>query len=210
MIFHEKITQGSEQWHELRRLKFTASNATPVGANGAGLKTLVTNLVADAICPPDPELRYVSEAMARGNELEPIARTAYEFKTGQDVTQVGFIERDQYVGFSPDGLVGEDGLIEIKCRDAAKHLEFMFAGKIDSGTLNQCQFQLFVSKRKWVDLVYYNPDFKNSLLIERITPAQNYFDTLRAGLDAGVKMLNEILSDGKVADELKRQSNGQE
>lgn len=202
MKVYKDIIQGSEEWHELRKLKFTASKATPVGANGAGLKTLVAELVAKAIVPEDPDARYVSPEMARGNELEPIARTAYEFKYGQDVEVVGFVEYDEHIGVSPDGFVGKNGLIEIKCRSNAKHLVFMLTRKVDSSEWNQCQFQLFVTGRKWVDLCYYNPDFRNSLIVERIRPDEKYFAKLEAGLKAGKKMLLDYLNDEKVKDEL--------
>jgi len=204
MKYYNDITQGSEEWHELRKLKFTASKATPVGANGAGLKTLVAELVAKAIVPENPEDRYVSPEMQRGNDLEPIARTAYEFKYGVDVEEVGFVERDKYVGFSPDGFVGKDGLIEIKCRNNAKHLTFMLTGKIDSSEFNQCQFALFVSGRKWVDLIYYNPDFRNSLIISRIVPDLKYFAKLEAGLEAGVDMLKGYLANEMIKKELEK------
>ena len=202
MKIYKELLQGSPEWHQVRDLKFTASKATPVGANGAGLKTLVNELVAKAIVPEDLDARYVSPDMERGNLLEPLARTRYEFANGVEVEVVGFIERDKYTGFSPDGLVGKDGLIEIKARNDAKHLEILRTQKVESEVRNQIQFQLWVSGRAWCDYISYNPNFKNSLAVIRLVPDPAYFSKLEVGHANGVKLLEEYLADPNIKKEL--------
>lgn len=188
------LEQCSPEWFEIRKLKMTASNATPIGANGAGLKTYILDLVAEHLSSAEPE-RYTNEHIERGNALEADARMVYELETGRKVEQVGFITSGDYVGCSPDGLVGDDGLVEIKCKSDKNHLKQLLEGEkgIESAYKNQMQMQMFVTGRKWCDFVCYNPNFEKCIYIHRIEVDEKYQAKLVEGLKTGEKMIKEML-----------------
>lgn len=186
-----EIEQGSEQWHELRRGRMTASHSQAIAANGAGLKTYITDLMCKYYSL-NPEEGFQSRSMQRGIELEPQARFAYECNTGNEVKEVGFVIRDQYVGVSPDGLVGDDGLTEIKCLESKAYFKYLITGKIDTGYHWQCQMQLLVCERDWVDYTVYNPNFKKSLIIKRIYPDPEKIEKIEQGILSGIEMIEKI------------------
>lgn len=204
MIIHD-IEQGSPEWHELRKLKLTASHATEIGNNGKGLLTYVDKLILRQIVE---EEQITSRDIERGNELEPIARLKYEFEKGVTVREVGFIEHCPNSGCSPDGLVDDDyldngpGLIEIKARNDAKHLALLMGGLVDSGVRWQMQMQMLVTGRKWCDFISYNPNFKQSLFVKRFAIDQKLQDKLTVGLESGIKLLKEKLQNPAVVTEL--------
>jgi hypothetical protein len=202
IVIHRDFEQGSDEWHAIRDLRLTASNATAIAANGAGLITYVKRKIREHLGVEGDH--YTSSDMERGNRLEPIARTSYEFLKGVDVEQVGFISKGDHIGISPDGLVGEDGLIEIKARNNEKHFDLLLGKPIESGVRNQIQMQLFVSGRKWCDFVSYNPKFKKDTFIYRFYPDQKYFNKLEIGLLNGEKMIKDFLTKEAVKFELKK------
>jgi hypothetical protein len=113
-----------------------------------------------------PEPTYQNDAMRRGTELEPEARSAYEAATGEWVELAGFVqdERWPYVGVSPDGLVGDAGLVEIKCpMSQHKHLAALRSGAHAVEYKWQIQGQLWITGREWVDAVSYDPRFPEGL-----------------------------------------------
>ena len=195
MIIHE-LEQGTPEWHDLRKGRMTASHAQEIANNGKGLDTYILTLMARYYSSAQEE-SYTNQHMERGNELEPQARAMYELEYDAEIRQVGFIEIDQYVGCSPDGLIGEDGGIEIKCHDDKKHFELVIGGSVDSKYLWQMQMNMYCTKRKWWDYVSYNPNFEKSLLIHRIeanTPIgkhKNPFESLEKGIEAGKKLIEE-------------------
>jgi len=201
MIIHN-IEQGTPEWHELRKGKLTGSNAQAISANGAGLKTYVKKIILGLFTEGK---KLTGADIDRGNELEPIARAKYEFEKGVDVVEVGFIEMtNRLIGISPDGLVGEDGMIEIKARNNEIHYYLLMNGKIDSKTDWQMQMQMFVSRRKWCDFISYNPNFKkNSLFVKRVYLDQTKVAKLSKGLYEGEKMIKEALENPIIQDEIK-------
>jgi putative phage-type endonuclease len=194
MKIYDEIEQGTQEWLDLRLGKFTASKAQPVGANGKGLETLVFEKVAE-LMTGKPKDSFTNSDIERGNELEELARNAYELETGHLVNEVAFVELNERVGCSPDGLIGEDGLVEIKCVNDANYVKFMYEKKIDPQYVWQMQFQLLVTNRKWVDFTVFNPNFKRSIVIEKIARDEKAIAKLQKGLDDGVAMLNRILKE---------------
>lgn len=190
MITH-LVEQGSSEWFELRKSRLTASHAQAIGSNGKGLETYITELMADYYSIVS-ETGYTSEDMERGNELEDIARSAYELTTGETVKQVGFIERDEYVGVSPDGLVGEDGGIEIKCLNNRNHFALVMGCPIDTKHVWQMQMCLYITGRKYWDYVCFNPNYAHSLFIQRITPDEEKFKKLEEGFKKGKELIQSI------------------
>lgn len=163
--------QNTPEWYEVRKLKFTASNASTIMAMGAGLKTLIGEMLADYYSSGEYEefsAKYTNSQMERGHKFEDKARAIYELETGSKVKQVGFIELDEYIGCSPDGLVGEDGLIEIKNPSDKVFLDQIETKKIKKEYLDQMQFQMFVTNRQWCDYFAFNPNFTPSFIKIRV------------------------------------------
>lgn len=186
------VVQGSPEWHEIRLGMLTASEAQAIATNGSGLKTLVNKLVAERLTKKF-EPSYSNSDMERGKDLEAEARNAYELETGNIVKQVGFCKLNDYVGCSPDGLIGVDGGIEIKNFKPSCFVEYMFTGKVDTGYQWQCQFNMFVTDRKWWDYVVYNPDFAEPLIIKRIDRDDLAIEKIKAGVEAGKELIKSYL-----------------
>lgn len=186
--------QGTPEWFEVRKAKLTASHAQAIGNNGKGLETYVFELMADYYSQAEKE-QFTSKDTERGNELEKYAREMYELEQGVKVEQVGFIESDEHVGCSPDGLVEKDGLLEIKCLNDVKHYKLLVKGEkeIESQYEWQVQMQLFITGRKWCDLMFYNPNFKESTKIFRIEPDKTKRAKLEVGILSGVEMIKKQL-----------------
>ena len=157
------MEQRSEQWFLARKGKVTASKMADVMAKGRGGAESVTRakyldqLVTERLTR-DIQEGYTNEAMQRGTDLEPIARAAYSFHTGFDVVELGFVDHPDIdnAGASPDGLVGDCGLVEIKAPNSNTHIEYILAGKPPAKYIPQMAWQLACTGRKWVDFVSYD------------------------------------------------------
>jgi len=191
---YKNIEQGTPEWHELRKGKMTASHANTISVAGKGLETYVYEIVAGMLSSAEPE-NFVSKDMERGNELEAQARVMYELETGNKVEEVGFVEIDEYSGASPDGLIGDDGGLEIKCHNDKNHLLLMLTGKegIKKDYIMQMQMNMFASDRLWWIMCAYNPNFTNSLLIYKIERDEVIMEKLKLGLSKGRVMIQDIL-----------------
>lgn len=188
MKIYEELKQGTPEWLAVRIGKLTASDAQAIASNGKGLETLVFEKVAE-IMTGKPKDSYTSTDMERGNELEAMARNAYELETGRLVKQVGFIELDERVGCSPDGMVEEDGLAEIKCKNDSNFVRFIFDNKIDPAHEWQMQYQMWVTGRKWVDYVLFNPNFKNPIIITRVMRDEAKIAKIEIGVESAKKQI---------------------
>lgn len=187
------MQQGSPEWLAVRAGKMTASHAQEIGNASKGLQTYVYEILASKIAGAEED-KYTNVHIERGLELEPVARSMYELQKNVAVEQVGFVEYNKHVGCSPDGLVGEDGGIEIKCHNNAQHFRLIVNGveDIESKYLWQIQMNLLITGRKWWDYVAYNPNFKDDLLIFRIRPSQTKHDALKKGFEMGSKLITQI------------------
>lgn len=192
MKIHTEFSQLSEDWFAFKLGKFGASDAQAIANNGAGLTTLVYEKVAERLTGKAKE-GYSNEAMLDGIEREANARNLYELEKGVSCQQAGLIELNDFVVASPDGLVGEDGLIEIKNPLAANYVKYLYKGEIDTKYIWQTQMQLFVSGRKWVDFIVCHIDFPKPIHITRIERDQEKIAKIEAGLTQGQKMIQEIL-----------------
>lgn len=190
------VEQKSEEWYELRlKCPLTASEAQSIGNSGKGLETLVYEQLALKYSHADRE-SYSNKDLERGIELEPQARSLYELETGLKVDEVGFITNEDIspvAGCSPDGLVGEEGLLEIKCFDDTKHFRMTLDDfEIESKYVWQVQMQLLITGRKWCDFCAFNPNYKKSLLIKRVLPDKVMHEKLLLGIKVGEKLIKEI------------------
>ena len=113
----------------------------------------------------DPETQYQSAWMERGQALEDQAVKSYEFETGREAEKVGFISTDDgMIGCSPDRLVGDDGILEIKCPSPAIHMGYMLKRSVDSDYWAQIQGQMLIAGRAWVDIESYCPPFPTVII----------------------------------------------
>jgi len=177
----------------------TASHATAIGNYGKGLQTYCREIIQNMI---HEKPNYVNADMERGNELEPIARSVYEFENDVIVKEVGFIEYSKYIGYSPDGLINDDGLLELKARNDKIHLGLLLGDSVDSGTIWQMQMGMLVSGRKWCDFGSYNPNFKRSLFTQRFYPDPKKFEKLLHGFQVGENLLIQLMENNNVKFEL--------
>lgn len=156
------IEQGSDEWFAQRLGKVTASKVSDVMAKTkTGVSASRTNYMMQLLCERLTGTReegFTSAAMTRGTELESSARAVYESNAGAFVTETGMIEHPHIIGFgaSPDGLVGTDGLLEIKCPNTATHVNFLRTEKPDNKYQWQMLAQMACSGRLWCDFVSYD------------------------------------------------------
>lgn len=198
------MEQGSTEWLALRAGKFTGSRfADLMAMTKSGPSTsranLITTLALERLTG-EPEPTFQNDAMRRGSELEPFARGAYEAHTGELVTCVAFITHASlpYCGVSPDGLLGEDGLIEIKCpASQAKHLAALRTGSHANEYHWQIQGQLWVVDRKWCDAVSYDPRFPAGLqlAITRVSRDEKAIKELEAACIKADAEVNAIVEE---------------
>jgi len=174
MTTYHDIRQGSDEWMELRCGRITGTSAAALLVNGksenglgAGAISLIYRKLAERVTGPDYDTP-TNKWMDRGTALEPYARKEYENETFTEVQEIGFISSGDFFGYSPDGLVGDDGMIEIKCPDGTKFVRFSLTREIDKAHMAQMQWGLLISGRRWCDYVMYHPDFPQSLIIERV------------------------------------------
>ena len=194
MIIHDDIIQQSDEWYKIRRGKITASHATAIANCGKGLNSYILEIMADYFSCAEKE-QFSNKHTERGNKLEPIARSIYEIETGNQVKQVGFIEYNDYVGCSPDGLVGDDGGIEIKCPDDKEYFKLLLEkeGAISSDYMWQVQMNLLITERKWWDLIFYNPNYKQTIIVFRIYPDEEAQKKLKQGFIIAEKKIKNII-----------------
>ena len=156
------MEQRSDEWFTARLGKVTASRVADIMARTkSGYSASRAKYMAQLLCERltgQKEDSYQSAAMQRGTELEGKARAVYLLETGNDVTETGLVDHPTIAmsAASPDGLVNDDGLIEIKCPETHTHLEFIKSGKPKSNYMQQMQWQMACTGRQWCDFVSYD------------------------------------------------------
>lgn len=167
MKIYKDIEQNSLEWFEIRKGKFTCSTLSDLfmDKKTKGYNEAINKVVFERLTGEIPE-SFVNDYMKRGSELEPLARQRYELETFNNVEQVGFIEYSDWFGYSPDGLIGDSGLIEIKCPKFSTLIDFALTKKIPKEYIYQMQGGLLVSEREWCDFVMFHP--KLDLQIVRV------------------------------------------
>ena len=163
------MIQGDTEWFEARCGKVTASRIADVmvktkSGYGSGRKNYMTQLAIERLTGQVAD-SYSNAAMQWGILTEPMAREAYEIETGQIVREVGFIDHPsiEMSGASPDGLVGKDGLLEIKCPNSSTHLDTLLSGKVPQKYVLQMHWQMACTERRYCDFVSYDPRFPEEL-----------------------------------------------
>ena len=158
----EMMEQGTEEWFTIRIGKVTASRVADVIAKTkTGYSATRDNYMAQLICERLTGLKgesFTNAAMQHGTDTEPLARAAYEALKDVLVDEVGFVPHPtiEMAGASPDGLVGEDGLLEIKCPNTATHIETLISKVVPGKYNTQMQFQMACTGRQWCDFVSFD------------------------------------------------------
>ena len=200
MMF-ENIEQQTPEWYEIKIGKVGASRLADVMAEGKGGKPSATRAnymyeLLAARLTGEYQQTYQSPEMLRGIELEAEARRKYEIVTFNEVKQVGWIPHPEIdmCGCSPDGLVDDDGLIEIKCPNTKTHLETVLHGKIDRSYQLQMQWQMECSGRDWCDFVSYDPRLPENIqiCIIRVDKKQEVIDSIKTAVQAFLSELAEL------------------
>lgn len=198
------VEQGTDEWHDMRIGHITASRFKDVLSKGRGTapsKTRLTymrELVAELISGEKQE-SFSNEYMEWGTATEPQARAMYEFDTGNAVTEIAFCKLDNLkIGCSPDGLVGDDGGLEIKCPKTTTHIETVLSEEMPSIHKAQVQGSMWVTGRKWWDFVSFDPrvDGDTSFFCKRVYRDDEFISDLEKAcmqfsseLETMVKML---------------------
>lgn len=188
--------QGSEEWHALRCGIPTASNFDKiVQASGLPSKQRDKYLwrIAGERVTGIAEMTYKNAAMEIGSEREAEARETYELITGSEVTEVGFCmsEGKRKYGASPDGLIGEDGELEIKCPLIATHVSYLIKGTLPTDYIQQVQGQLYVTGCNWCDFMSYYPGLRPFIL--RIYPDKKFVSLFKKELFSFCDELEKVI-----------------
>lgn len=184
LTIHDNLVQGSDEWLEVRRGIVTASIVgklitpkTIKPASNPETRALTASLVAERINGWSEPV-YINSDMERGILDEPIARAKYA-EHYAPVTETGFMVEDKWgykIGYSPDGLVGNDGLIEIKSRRAKTHLSTIVSGHPPIDNIAQMQCGMLISGRQWCDYVSWCGGMP--MFVHRVYPNQKWFDAI--------------------------------
>ena len=170
--------QGSDEWRLARIGKATGSRikeafATTKSGYSASRLAYCTQLAIERISQTPYESGFITDDMTRGTELEGEARFSYEEATGNVVHEAGFVYLDTVLaGCSVDGLIGDDGMVEIKCPRSHTHIGYILADQVPPDYVPQMTHNLWVMGRKWADFVSYDPRVPKGLdtFIVRFTP----------------------------------------
>lgn len=191
-----QLDQGSEEWLTARRGKITGSRFKDArdklkgGQPSKACLGYAMDVARERIGGSAPP-KFQNAAMRTGTEQEPFARAMYEARTGHMVDEAGFYLSDDAVfGLSPDGLVNDDGVIEIKTMVSSDTLFTAVADGDVSAYMDQCLGYLWLLGRQWVDLVLWCPDL-NHMAIHRITRNEDAIEALEADLMAFARLVTQ-------------------
>jgi len=203
-----EVEQRTEEWFAARLGKVTASRvADLVGKTKTGYSATRDNYMAQLVVERLTQTKaesYTNAAMQWGTDQEPFARAAYEAAQGVMVEEVGFVPHPsiEWAGASPDGLVGDDGLVEIKCPNTATMIETLLSQKVPGKYFIQMQFQLACTGRKWCDYVSFDPRMpaKAQMFVRRVDRDDEYIAHLEEEIakflvevESQVQKLNAII-----------------
>jgi putative phage-type endonuclease len=193
------MEQGTQEWLQSRCGKVTASRIADMVAKtktgwGASRFNYMAELIVERLTGI-PQEGYVSKPMMWGTETEPEARAAYEFFSGLEVVQVGFVQHPkiEMAGASPDSYVGKKGLVEIKCPNSSTHIDTLLGGSVPDKYFLQMQFQMACTEREWCDFVSYDPRMPEDLklYVYRVQREDHHIDRLETEAVAFLKEIND-------------------
>jgi len=186
--------QGKEEWFDVRRGIPSASNfskiITATGKPSTQAEKYLFKLAGEKVSGITEDT-YQNAAMLRGIEMEEEARQLYQIMEDVKVEQVGFCISEGY-GCSPDGLVGDKGMLEIKCPNVATHVSYLLKGTLPSDYFQQVQGQLLVTGREWCDFMSYSTCIKPFII--RVDRDEKFLASLKVELKLCCMNLEEIIS----------------
>lgn len=190
-IFHD-IIQNSDAWFELRKGRFTASIFKDLflSKTTKGCEKSIYRPVYERLTGENPE-SFSSEYMERGHELEPIAKDYYEMETFDTVDNGGFFTLGEWIGASPDGLIGSDGLLEIKSPAYNTMINYMIKKELPYIYKWQVYGQLYVTGRSWCDFMAFHPKLKPVII--RIERDETIIKELEMKLNESIEIAESIL-----------------
>ena len=185
--------QGSEEWFAARLGKVTGSMFAVAKGKGKTRQTYMKNLIEE-LRTGKPTEYAVNKYMLWGTEMEPYARAEYEWQKQVSVREVGFVELNEHIGVSPDGLVDVNGAIEIKCPTLDNHNK---TTGLPSRYKAQAQGVLWVTDRKWLDFVSYHPDAEKPLFCQRVYRDEAYITELKVRIYMFVADMKAMIEESK-------------
>jgi putative phage-type endonuclease len=188
-----KVEQNSDEWFALRRGKFTASTFKDLfmDENTRGYKNAIYKVAFERLTNTSPE-SFTNEYIQRGTELEPEARAWYEFEKNVEVIKAGFFEYNDWIGASPDGLVGDSGLIEIKCPKFSTMMDYLIKKELPKTHFHQVHGQLLITDRQWCDFIAYHPSLPKFVL--RVEREKKIDDEILDKLFKAIKEVEQIIT----------------
>lgn len=216
------MKQHSHEWFQARAGKVTASRVVDVmnflkkGGEGADRKNYKAQLIAETLTGEPSLDGYVTPFMDWGNDNEDFARTAYELQTANSVDQVGFIEHPTIARFgaSPDGLIGEEGGLELKCPKTETHLRWLLADEVPEEHRAQMYAGMSCGMRAWWDFASFDPRLPEPLQLfvkrlprdhERIEEVENYVLAILSEVDHTIALLKEKVGDFPIGKQKQQQ-----
>ena len=202
MIVYNDFIQGSDEWLNSRLGKVTASRAKDArdklksGKPSTKQTAYAAQVALERIAGRPVDKVFENWQMREGKAQEPVCRQSYEIATGNVVTEVGALATDDGLFlYSPDGLIGEDGLLEVKSLFSAERILQIVGGGDHSDFIDQCNFGLWLTGRKWIDLAVWCPALEPigaELHITRITRDDDVINELEADLMAFAAMVDDF------------------
>jgi len=198
----ELMEQGTDEWFAIRIGKVTASRVADVIAKTkSGYSASRDNYMAQLVCERLTGQKgesFTNSAMQHGTETEPLARAAYEALKDVLVDEVGFVPHPtiKMAGASPDGLVGDDGLIEIKCPNTATHIETLLSESVPTKYYTQMQFQMACTGRMWTDFVSFDNRLPEELqlFVKRVPRDEMYIKLMEAEIVQFIAELDDKIN----------------
>ena len=198
----EMMDQGSDEWFAIRIGKVTASRVADIIAKTkSGYSTSRDNYMAQLVCERLTNQKaesFTNAAMQHGTETEPLARAAYEALKDVLVDEVGFVPHPsiKMAGASPDGLVNDDGLIEIKCPNTATHIDTLLNQSVPTKYFTQMQFQMACTGREWCDFVSFDNRLPEELqlFVKRVPRDDVYIKIMEAEIVQFIAELDDKIN----------------
>lgn len=203
------MEQRTEDWFAARLGKVTASRVADVIAKtktgySASRENYMAQLVVERLTNTQAE-SFTNAAMQWGTDQEPFARAAYEVAQNVMVEETGLVDHPTIAmaGASPDGLIGEDGLVEIKCPNTATHIDTLLTQTVPAKYITQMQFQMACTGRQWCDFVSFDPRMpaKAQLFVKRVMRDEAFIKEIEteikkflAEITAKVEQLNKLIA----------------
>ena len=197
MIIFSSFEQGSPEWKQARAGKVTASRAKDArdrlksGAASGKQIAYACQVALERVSNQPADTTFENWQMREGHIQEPIARAAYERRTGNLVDEVGaFATDDDLFMYSPDGVIDDDGLLEVKTLFSPERIMTIVGNGDMSDFIDQCMFGLWLTGRQWIDLVVWVPSL-NHMVIKRITRDEDAIEALETDLMAFARLVTQ-------------------